>query len=155
MKERATRQLAAVYAVVCAAQDHPTAEEVHARVRRHLPRISLGTVYRNLQKLAAQQRIRVVHLPDRVTRYDGMCSEHDHFGCEQCGAVTDVPRAPQRPAAVVLAPLALGRSGHVVRRHMLTLYGLCPRCRAGAARRVRRGRASDAAGSATMPNIGT
>ena len=51
MKERLTRQLAAVHDVVSAARDHPTAEDVWVRVRRRLPRVSLGTVYRNLQRL--------------------------------------------------------------------------------------------------------
>ncbi|MGH3055349.1 MAG: transcriptional repressor, partial [Gaiellaceae bacterium] len=55
MRERRTRQLTAVADVVNAAHDHPSAEEVHRRVRRKLPRVSLGTVYRNLQKLSAQQ----------------------------------------------------------------------------------------------------
>ena len=54
MKARQTRQLLAVFDAVSAARDHPTAEEVCARVRRQWPRVSLGTVYRNLQKLAAQ-----------------------------------------------------------------------------------------------------
>jgi len=43
MKQRRTRQLAAVYDVVMAAHDHDR-EDVHARVRRALPQVSLGTV---------------------------------------------------------------------------------------------------------------
>ena len=126
MKERQTRQLAAVYHVVSAAHDHPTAEDVHARVRRKLPRVSLGTVYRNLQKLAAQQRLRVVHLADRAARYDAMVEEHDHFACECCGSVTDLVR--QRAAPPDCS--ALRRRGYAVRTHALTFYGSCPRCRA-------------------------
>ncbi|HVO24659.1 MAG TPA: transcriptional repressor [Candidatus Margulisiibacteriota bacterium] len=125
MKERRTRQLAAVEEVVNAAHDHPSAEEVYRRVRRKLPRVSLGTVYRNLQKLAAQQRIRVVQLAESATRYDGMLEEHDHFMCERCGAVSDLLRkhipAPRLPP--------LHRVGYVVRRHALTYYGICPKCR--------------------------
>ncbi len=128
MKERRTRQLAAVEEIVNAAHDHPSAEEVHRRVRRKLPRVSLGTVYRNLQKLAGQQRIRVVQLADSAARYDGMLEEHDHFLCERCGAVSDLLRkhspAPRVPD--------LGRAGYVVHRHALTYYGLCPKCRQGA-----------------------
>lgn len=126
MKARRTRQLSAVADVVSAAHDHPSAEEVHRRVRHKLPRVSLGTVYRNLQKLAAQQQIRVVQLADRAARYDGMIEEHDHFMCEQCGTVSDLLRKRRgRPASP-----DLGRAGYVVRSHALTLYGLCPRCRA-------------------------
>jgi len=128
MKERRTRQLAAVADVVNAAHDHPSAEEVHRRVRRKLPRVSLGTVYRNLQKLAAQQQIRVVQLADRATRYDAMLEEHDHFVCERCGMVTDLLR---KHTARATWP-DLGRAGYTVRSHALTFYGVCPRCRAAA-----------------------
>ncbi len=126
MKERQTRQLAAVYDVVQAARDHPTAGEVYRRVRRRLPRVSLGTVYRNLQKLAAQQQVRVVHLVHRAARYDGMLAEHDHFLCERCGEVRDLARhdAPQPRWA------ALGRAGYAVRAHAVSIYGTCPSCRA-------------------------
>lgn len=124
MKERQTLQLAAVYDVVSAAHDHPTAEEVFARVRRRLPRVSLGTVYRNLQKLAAQQRVRIVHLADRTARYDGMLESHDHFVCEHCGALTDLPRT-QSPAPTCGA---LSAAGYGVRTHAVTFYGVCPDC---------------------------
>jgi len=124
MKERQTRQLLAVYGVVSGAHDHPTAEEVHARVRRHLPRVSLGTVYRNLQKLAAQRQVRIVHLAQRPARYDGMVETHDHFICEQCGGLTDLPRAES--VARQCAPLAA--AGYGVRAHAVTFYGVCPEC---------------------------
>ncbi len=124
MKPRRTRQLAAVYEVVRAAHDHPTAEEVCARVRRRLPRVSLGTVYRNLQKLAAQQELRIVHVADRPMRYDPMVQDHDHFLCEACGKVADLPRmAESRPDCSHLSA-----SGYHVRAHAVILYGLCPQC---------------------------
>jgi len=126
MKERRTRQLSAVAHVVNTAHDHPSAEEVHRRVRHKLPRVSLGTVYRNLQKLAAQQQIRVVQLADRAARYDGMMEEHDHFVCEHCSTVSDL----FRKHSARLASPDLGRAGYVVRSHALTFYGLCPKCRA-------------------------
>jgi Fe2+ or Zn2+ uptake regulation protein len=124
VKPRQTRQLAAVHDVVAAAHDHPTAEQVCDRVRRQLPRISLGTVYRNLQKLTAQQQLRAVHLADRPTRYDGMLAAHDHFLCERCGTVADLPQTtPARPDCS-----GLNGSGYQVRAHALTFYGLCPNC---------------------------
>ncbi len=124
MKTRRTRQLAAVYDVVSAAHDHPTAEEVCERVRRQVPQISLGTVYRNLQKLTADRQVRIVHLAERPARYDAMVQEHDHFLCESCGDVRDLTPAGARPNCS-----ALRASGYQVRAHALTLYGLCPRCR--------------------------
>lgn len=136
MNTRRTRQLATIHEIVAAAHDHPTAEQVYGRARRRLPRISLGTVYRNLQKLAEQQQVRVVHLHDRPTRYDGMLQEHDHFLCEHCGMVADLARAMEaRPNCS-----RLHRSGYHVRAHALTFYGLCPRCRRSEENRGRVGR---------------
>jgi Fur family transcriptional regulator, peroxide stress response regulator len=114
--------------------DHPTAERVHARVRKSIPTVSLGTVYRNLQKLAAQERIRVLHGADRAARYDAVLEEHDHFLCERCGAVTDV--SPVRGLPVASPELA--RAGYSIRAQRLTFYGVCPRCLEGKRRTRRR-----------------
>ena len=124
MKERQTRQLDAVYKAVRAVMDHPTAEQVHARVRKSMPTVSLGTVYRNLQKLAAQERVRVVHGADRAARYDPVLEEHDHFLCERCGEVTDVLRV----RGVRVGSRELARAGYRIRSQTLTFNGVCPGC---------------------------
>ena len=125
MTGRRTRQLTAVEAVVRAAHDHPSAEEVHRRVRQTLPQVSLGTVYRNLQKLAADRRLRVVPIAGRGARYDGMLETHDHFLCDTCGTVADVA-VPRRPGT--RNTRNLHRAGYLVRAQTVTLYGLCPEC---------------------------
>lgn len=124
MTRRRTPQLDAVYDAVAAERDHPTADMVHVRVRQVMPSVSLGTVYRNLQKLAAERRVRVLHLGNRVTRYDATLSDHDHFCCEGCGAVYDLEAAPRRrrPAAPAIG------AGFAVRTEVVTFYGLCPPC---------------------------
>src|SRR5215471_3240640 len=93
---RRTRQLETTHAVLAAASDHPTAEQVLRRVRKHLPRVSLGTVYRNLDKLRALGQLRVVNVGPGVARYDALLAEHDHFLCERCEAVIDLPVVPER-----------------------------------------------------------
>ena len=133
-KERQTRQLRAVRDVVKTAHDHPSADEVHRRARHLLPSVSLGTVYRNLQKLATQEQVRVVQFADRSAAYDGMCEDHDHFVCEHCGAISDLLGDRQvEPDAE-----GLRRAGFEVRYHTLTFYGLCPGCRGRP--RMQRGR---------------
>jgi Fe2+ or Zn2+ uptake regulation protein len=121
---RQTRQLAMVLAAVQAAgASHPTADDVFQRVRRVLPRVSRGTVYRNLQRLAGEGRIGVAQLGSRAARFDPTPTPHDHFLCEACGALEDLP-GPM-PAA------RARRAGHVVRAHALVLYGRCRGCGAG------------------------
>src|SRR5499425_1903888 len=64
-------------------ESHPTAEWVHRVVRRRLPRVSLGTVYRNLRLLVAEGLVQ--ELPGPHARFDGNTSEHHHFTCVGCG----------------------------------------------------------------------
>jgi len=132
MKERETRQLAAILGVVVQARDHPTADEVFRRVQNQMPQVSLGTVYRNLHKLVAQGRVLRVDLPSHVARYDGMTAAHDHFLCEDCGGVADLLPDDK----VQLAGLC--SKGYQVRTHSLTVFGSCPRCGSKAPRPAHR-----------------
>jgi Fur family peroxide stress response transcriptional regulator len=88
--KRATRQLEAVFQALQGDSSHPFADEVYRRVRQKLPRISLATVYRNLQRLVEDGKIRTVLLGERVARYDPETSDHDHFICQSCGRVIDL-----------------------------------------------------------------
>jgi len=133
MKRRVTRQLGAVYDVLAASHDHPTADQVFQRVRRLLPRVSLGTVYRNLDKLRDEGRLRVVRLEGGQAHYDAMTDVHDHFVCESCGAVMDLP---ERSPAVDVRPLHA--AGHRVHWQTTALYGVCNRCAPKPPRRVGR-----------------
>jgi Fur family ferric uptake transcriptional regulator len=122
---RTTRQLAVVLeAVRRSGVEHPSADRVFEEVRAVLPRISLGTVYRNLQRLASEGRIGVAHVAGRATRYDPTPGPHDHFVCRACGAVADLPATT--PAAGLRAAR---RAGHLVTSHALVLHGLCRACR--------------------------
>ncbi len=128
MKRRTTRQLAVTYDVLAASGDHPTAEQILTRVRRRMPRVSLGTVYRNLDKLRAQGRARVVRVASGVSHFDAVVEAHDHFVCEACGAVSDLP-GPSRSRKSRSAEQA----GCVVHWQTTAVYGLCRDC-AGTAR---------------------
>jgi len=122
--KRATRQLAAVYEALRGDHSHPGADEIYQRVRRDLPRISLGTVYRNLQRLVEEGKIRMFLLGERVARYDPMVVEHDHFICQRCGRVEDVLLLRDR--RVDLAPLV--NRGFTITAHSLAIHGLCQKC---------------------------
>jgi len=123
MTPRATRQMAAVYDVLSAALDHPTAEVLCARVRGRLPRVSLGTIYRNLDKLREQGRVRVLRLDGGEAHFDARTEAHDHFACLRCGAVQDLPGAPSA------TPVDETRTaGCVVQWQTTAYYGHCSDC---------------------------
>ena len=123
--------------VVRATESHPTAEWVHRMVRRRRPRVSLGTVYRNLRLLVAQGLVK--ELPGPHARFDGNLSEHHHFTCLVCGAISDVQGPATEPQSRALCSRVAAQSGFSVTHHRIEFYGRCLECqRRGKASRSRR-----------------
>lgn len=71
-------------------KSHPTANEVFDMVRKRLPRIGLGTVYRNLELLADKGIIRKLEVGGELKRFDGDTSPHYHIRCVKCNRVEDI-----------------------------------------------------------------
>lgn len=84
-----TRQRSVVLEELRKVKSHPTADELHAIVRRRLPRISLGTVYRNLEYLLAAGSISRLESSGSM-RFDGDVSSHQHVRCVFCGRIADI-----------------------------------------------------------------
>ena len=87
---RATPQREVVYQTLLKRRDHPTAEEVFARVKTELPTISLATVYNCLETLAQCSLIRQVNHERGPTRYCPNLQPHAHFHDEQSGSTHDI-----------------------------------------------------------------
>ena len=82
---RMTRQRAVILEELRKVKTHPTADELYSIVRERLPRISLGTVYRNLDFLADTGEIRRLEAAGTTKRFDGDISWHQHVRCIHCG----------------------------------------------------------------------
>ncbi|MFT3784103.1 MAG: transcriptional repressor [Nibricoccus sp.] len=87
---RATPQRELVYRSLLQQRDHPTAEEVFARVKSEMPSISLATVYNCLETLVQCRLIRQVHHERSSTRYCPNLRPHAHFHDEATGEIHDV-----------------------------------------------------------------
>ena len=120
---RHTKQLETVWLAVKDDKSHPTADQVYDRVRRQLPDISLGTVYRNLQKLVALEKLQVLML-GRSQHFDPLVQRHQHFICESCDRVFDVLVESQRE----IRPAKLPEEGFTVTSHHSAFYGTCKSC---------------------------
>lgn len=70
--------------------DHPTAERIYTDLRGQDPKLSLGTVYRNLSVLSSLGEIRRIVVPNGPDHYDGDITAHQHFYCRKCGKISDV-----------------------------------------------------------------
>ena len=91
---RSTPQREVVYNVLLTKRDHPTADEVYARVRTDLPTISLATVYNCLETLVQCDLVRAVNFERGPTRYCPNLRPHAHFHDEQTGKTHDVDLPP-------------------------------------------------------------
>jgi Fur family peroxide stress response transcriptional regulator len=87
---RPTPQREVVLKVILAKRDHPTADEIFARVKAQMPTISLATVYNCLETLVQCGLIRQVNLERAPTRYCPNLSEHAHFHDDTTGQVHDI-----------------------------------------------------------------
>ncbi len=86
---RTTKQKQVVYDAVLSSCDHPTAETLLSRCKNVLPSVNLATVYRNLNSLVLENKIRRISLTSG-DRFDKTLYNHAHFKCNCCGSVFDV-----------------------------------------------------------------
>lgn len=117
---RLTRQRREVYDVLLEQRDHPTVQEVFARAKERMPRISLATVYNCLEALMQVGLVRQVNLHRSPSRFCPNLSNHAHFHCDACGQVSDIP--------LEATPCPALPAGAVLHQQEITLRGLCPHC---------------------------
>jgi len=106
---------------------HPTADEVYREVRKALPRVSLGTVYRNLEILVRRGLIRIVDDAGGRRRYDRTLEDHCHAQCRSCGRIEDV-RVDAWPR---LERLLEGECDFEIDGCRVNFVGICPECAHG------------------------
>lgn len=97
---RATPQRELVYNILLRKRDHPTADEVYARVKAERPGISLATVYNCLEALVQCSLVRSVNFERGPTRYCPNLHPHAHFHDEQSGKTYDIELPPELIAKV-------------------------------------------------------
>jgi Fur family peroxide stress response transcriptional regulator len=109
--------------------DHPTAQEAYTYITstsglQIKDRISLGTIYRNLQVLEEEGRIAAVPAGQDAMRYDARLDAHYHMLCGRCGKVFDVPMRYSKDIDLE----AEKQSGHRIESHDILFRGVCKNC---------------------------
>jgi Fur family ferric uptake transcriptional regulator len=93
-------------------------------VRKRIPRISLGTVYRNLEILSESGKIQKLELGCSLKRFDGVSEDHYHIRCLDCGRVIDAP-----PGSDVFISYELkADTDFKITGLKLEFVGICPAC---------------------------
>ena len=103
---------------------HPTANEVYDMVRKRLPRIGLGTVYRNLELMADTGIILKLEVGGTQKRFDATVYPHYHIRCSSCGKVDDVHIEVQHQ----INKLAEKSSNYEILGHHIEFSGICHDC---------------------------
>lgn len=106
--------------------DHPSADAVFFRVREELPRVSLATIYRNLDQLVDSGALRVRRIGG-TKRYDKRLERHAHLHCTVCDRLIDVPLEGDCTRPLLAAA---EDAGFVVDDQTVELQGTCRDCRA-------------------------
>ena len=122
---RMTRQRKVILEELRKLKHHPSADEIYETVRKRIPRISLGTVYRNLEILSQWGLAQRLDLAGNRRRFDGSTEEHYHVRCIRCGEVEDVPVEPLK----TLEESARANTDFEIIGHRLNFLGVCPGCR--------------------------
>lgn len=120
---RMTKQRQVILEELRKVTSHPTADELYTMVRERIPRISLGTVYRNLDFLADTGEILKLEAAGSTRRFDGCVAPHQHVRCAVCGRVGDVE--PYHPVPGVENMQACGFRLTAAR---MEFEGICHEC---------------------------
>lgn len=106
-------------------KDHPTADMVYQHVRKEYPRVSLGTVYRNLNLLVELGEVIKLDCGDGYDHFDGNVQPHYHVVCTSCHAVEDL----EMESIEHIKTIANAAYSGIILGHKTVFYGLCEQCK--------------------------
>ena len=124
---RLTKQRLAVLKTLQGTESHPDATWIYERVRKEIPHVSLGTIYRTLGILKEAGLLRELDYGSSLSHYDANTENHPHTVCTNCGRIDDL----ELPLGNELERQVKGATDFAVSDHRLEFYGLCPDCRPG------------------------
>jgi len=124
-KYRSSRQRDRILQLLKQTDSHPTADWVYAKLKMEFPKLSLGTVYRNMALLVTQGLIQRIPSGSTFDRFDAKTSVHYHLICESCGKVSDF----NMPVNDDLEKYASRMTDFTIRWHRINFFGICPQCK--------------------------
>ncbi len=119
-----SRQRESIREFLSSRTDHPSAETIYNHVREECPRISLGTVYRNLSFLADEGEISRMGCIGGCERFDARTDPHPHFICQRCGKVEDFDSLPVQSMVEAAEAQLEGK----VTDFKVNFFGFCRDC---------------------------
>ncbi|MDR2176459.1 MAG: transcriptional repressor [Treponema sp.] len=140
-KKKHSRKRDEILALIRSTTSHPSARWVYERLKPAFPRLSLGTVYRNIRAFREEGELVSVGVVQGEERFDGQVRPHCHFICSRCGKIVDIDGgvdknqeetagAPPGPVSKSGLSPGIGDNSVLYVDHRKTVfYGLCGDCR--------------------------
>jgi len=104
---------------------HPTADRIYEHLKKEIPQLSLGTVYRNLTILIEQGLVKKIHYGSTYDRFEANIEPHYHLICESCGKIRDF----MIPIYDELNTKATQLTEFTIHHHKLEFFGVCEDCK--------------------------
>lgn len=124
MQLRMTNQREIILHELKNSKRHLSADELYDIVKKIMPRISLATVYRNLEILSEAGLIGKLEISGRQKRFDYDVSDHDHIYCVVCHKVDNLNIERKSVDSAQLGAAA----GYSITGYRVEIIGICPEC---------------------------
>ena len=99
---------------------HPSCEEIYDEVHKSHPKVSRGTVFRNVNSLVEDELLIHIPIANKADRYEVMTKEHTHFICDKCGEIYDIFYVPEIRH--------IESNDFLIKSHELIFRGICKKC---------------------------
>jgi Fur family peroxide stress response transcriptional regulator len=121
---RQSKQRTRILELLRSTESHPTADWLYEKLKNEIPRLSLGTVYRNLSTLVEQGLVKKIHFGSTFDRFEANIKPHYHLICESCGKILDF----EMPIYDDLNFQAKQLTNFTIHHHKLEFFGICEDC---------------------------
>jgi Fur family peroxide stress response transcriptional regulator len=120
-----TPQRLAIVKILAKSEDHPSVEDIHARLNKDFPTMSLATVYRNIVSIKSLGEVLELGFPDGSNRYDGNNpNPHPHIICIECKRIVDLDLDSLDGMKKEVAL----ETNYKILNHRLDFFGICSNC---------------------------
>ncbi|RQW07487.1 transcriptional repressor [candidate division KSB1 bacterium] len=123
-KFRTSKQRNRMLQLLRATDSHPTADWLYEELKKEFPRLSLGTVYRNLSLLIDMGLVKKIHFGSTFDRFEANTAPHYHLICERCGKIIDF----DLPVYEDIIEDAKQRTTFTIHFHRIEFFGTCENC---------------------------
>ena len=121
---RQSKQRNRILEVLRSTESHPTADWLYNQLKSEFPKLSLGTVYRNLSTLEEQGLVKKIHFGSTFDRFEANTNPHYHLICEECGKIMDF----ELPIYDDINKQAKKKTSFNIHHHKLEFFGVCENC---------------------------